>query len=52
MVLSLMNEPTLTKEEYIAYLETTLIPDLRESGMEATAEDFETAVMLLKAETP
>jgi hypothetical protein len=32
------------REEFVNYLETTLIPDLKESGHVNTAEDFETAV--------
>ena len=36
------------KAEYIAYLEETLIPDLKESGKEFTAEDFETMVKFLR----
>ncbi|MDD5651644.1 MAG: hypothetical protein PHF86_14715 [Candidatus Nanoarchaeia archaeon] len=35
-------------EDYIDYLEGTLIPDLREAGMDATADDFETVVEMLK----
>ena len=30
------------------YLERRLIPDLKESGMEATAEDFENCLQFLK----
>lgn len=37
-----------TLEGFTAYLERTLIPDLKESGSTATAEDFETAVNFLK----
>lgn len=33
-----------SKFEFIEFLEHTLIPDLRESGMDATADDFKTAV--------
>lgn len=33
-----------TKEEFIRYLKETLIPDLQESGLDATAEDFEEAI--------
>lgn len=32
------------RENFIDYLTATLIPDLRESGHEATADDFETCV--------
>lgn len=35
-------------DAFIAYLERTLIPDLRASGTDATAEDFETCVKYLK----
>ena len=37
-----------SKAEFIEFLEVTLIPDLKESGMDATAEDFETAVYYMK----
>ena len=33
-----------SKEEFIEYLETILIPDLQDSGSTATADDFMTAV--------
>lgn len=33
----------MSRSEFIAYLEETLIPDLRASGSEATADDFEAA---------
>lgn len=36
------------KENFVDYLEGTLIPDLKESGRTATAEDFETAVRYIK----
>ena len=36
-----------TREEFIAYLEEQLIPDLRESGRDETADDFATCVDLL-----
>ena len=36
------------KADFVEYLEVTLIPDLKESGLEATAEDFETAVYYMK----
>lgn len=35
-------------EQFTAYLEGALIPDLKESGMEATASDFETAVKFIR----
>ena len=37
-----------SKEEFIEYLENTLIPDLQDSGSMATAEDFATAVRFMK----
>lgn len=37
-----------TKQEFIDYLEDTLIPDLRGSGSDATADDFEEAIMWMK----
>lgn len=38
-------------EEFIEYLETTLIPDLKESGRDATAEDFEKCVEYMQSRT-
>lgn len=37
-----MNFNTVT--EYVSYLENPLIPDLRESGKDATADDFQEAI--------
>jgi hypothetical protein len=37
-----------TKERFTEYLRETLIPDLEESGSEATAEDFRTALGFLE----
>jgi hypothetical protein len=39
----------LTKEEkgFLEFLEQTLIPDLYESGTEATAEDFEKCIGII-----
>ena len=37
-----------SKAEFVRFLEDTLIPDLKESGLEFTAEDFETAVYYMK----
>jgi hypothetical protein len=37
-----------TRESFIRYLRNTLIPDLRESGREFTAEDFETAIAFME----
>ena len=36
------------KQDFIDFLVTTLIPDLKDSGMEATAEDFESAVFFMR----
>lgn len=36
-----------TKDEFISFLLYTLIPDLRESGAEMTADDFDTAVWFM-----
>lgn len=38
----------MNRNEFINYLEQTLIPDLKESGHTATAEDFSVAVRFLK----
>ena len=46
------NEPTIdgfTKRDFIDYLRNTLIPDLRESGRDATADDFETAIKFMES---
>lgn len=37
-----------TKDEFIAYLEETLIPDLYRSGNECTAADFEACVLFMQ----
>lgn len=37
-----------TAEEFIEFLEGTLIPDLKESGSTYTAQDFETSVKWIK----
>ena len=37
-----------TRNEFIDFLENTLIPDLYDSGNDATAEDFETALKFIK----
>lgn len=36
------------KAEFIAYLKETLIPDLRQSGHDATAADFCAAVLFME----
>jgi hypothetical protein len=38
----------MTKPEFINYLETTLIPDLKEGGSEATAQDFEQCIQFMR----
>ena len=35
-------------ERYVDWLETVLIPDLKESGLSATADDFEQCVKIIK----
>lgn len=35
------------REDFMAYLQHTLIPDLFDSGMSATAEDFQTALVFI-----
>lgn len=36
------------REDFIEYLEETLIPDLYDSGMEETAKDFRVAVKFMR----
>lgn len=48
-----MTVQTLTKDgmmmtEFIEYLEMTLIPDLKEAGQAATAEDFEQCIDFMR----
>ena len=38
----------MNREQFIAYLRTTLIPDLRETGMTATAADFEACCLFME----
>lgn len=38
----------ISKEEFCRYLRVSLIPDLKESGREYTADDFETAVKFME----
>lgn len=40
---------TKARRDFADYLERTLIPDLKESGLEATAEDFEECVGLIRS---
>jgi len=35
-------------DQFLDFLEHTLIPDLKESGTEATAEDFEKCVAIIE----
>ena len=35
------------REDFIKFLKETLIPDLKDSGNYATAEDFETAIFFM-----
>jgi|13_taG_2_1085334.scaffolds.fasta_scaffold26453_3 hypothetical protein len=44
-------EKTWTREDFIRFLETTLIPDLHASESHSTAEDFETAIHFMKGKT-
>jgi hypothetical protein len=39
-----LREAMQSKEVFIGYLKDILIPDLRESGSNATADDFEEAI--------
>ena len=36
------------KEDFISFLKHTFIPDLKESGLEETSKDFETAVYFME----
>jgi len=38
----------MTREEFVSYLRETLIPDLRQSGWNNTASDFEAAVLFIE----
>jgi len=38
----------MTRQDFVQYLEDTLIPGLIESGMTATAADFKTAVCFIE----
>jgi len=37
-----------TRKDFISFLQSTLIPDLRDSGLDATADDFDTAIFFMK----
>ena len=41
----------MNRLQFTSYLRHTLIPDFRAADMDATAEDFETALQLLHADT-
>lgn len=47
MVVVLAHETNPEDEQFVEYLTQRLIPDLKESRMEATAEDFEKAVSII-----
>jgi hypothetical protein len=38
----------MTRDEFVAYLRETLIPDLRADGRHATASDFEAAILFIE----
>jgi hypothetical protein len=42
-----MRHWTGTKDEFISFLLYTLVPDLRASGADMTADDFESAVWFM-----
>jgi len=44
-----MAKTTTWLEEFTGFLRETLIPDLRESGRDSTADDFETAAEVIEA---
>lgn len=44
-----MAKLTKARREYVNFLDRTLIPDLKDSGYEATAEDFEECSRLIRA---
>ncbi len=41
----------MERDEFVRYLVETLIPDLRISGSDATADDFEAAVAFIEDPT-
>ena len=47
----IMHTKWKTKAELINFLSNTLIPDLRASGTDATADDFEDAVEFMQKDT-
>lgn len=38
----------MTRDEFVAYLRETLIPDLRASGRNVTAGDFAAAILFIE----
>jgi hypothetical protein len=38
----------MTQDQFVSYLESRLIPDLRESGRKCTVKDFETAIRFMR----
>ena len=40
-----------SREDFVSFIRETLIPDLRESGRDATADDFETCCRFMTAKT-
>lgn len=47
-----MTDEDYTPQEFVDYLQNTLIPDLRESGNDETAGDFITAVQIIEGLMP
>ena len=43
-----MNKLSYQRYDFIEYLKETLIPDLKESGKNSTANDFELAVLFME----
>ena len=43
-----MRESKSSIASYIAWLEDTLIPDLKDSGSDCTAEDFEHCIAIMR----
>ena len=37
-----------TKKDFIDFLQSTLIPDLRDSGLDAKADNFDTAIFFMR----
>ena len=47
----IVSDSVMTRDDFLAYLKDTLIPDLCESGMHSTATDFLAAVNFIKGAT-